>query len=491
LVSLSLVAVIGATVHSRVAVAQEHLPSAGATQQSRKPVHIEALVHGAAGEPIARAAVTLEGHGHAFRASGETDAKGQWSIEIVDAGDYTVRAEKDGKSDERSFHVETEGERRVDYAQVILSLAVSAEKAGDTKAMEFDDKPNFTVAGVTDWSNTGIHGSDVSVRTSETLAKETLALKDGRASSDSGGKAGTTVAGAGESEKNLRAEREEARKKLASAETADLHREIGDLDEKLGDPLEAVWEYERAVKLEPSEASYFAWGTELILHKADQPAAEVFAAGSKAHPNSARMLEGMGVALYGAGSYDEAAKKMCEAADLRPADAAAYLFLGKMDKAAPGPLPCAEERLARFAKFHPENAMANYYYGVALRKRAGAGENPDSLRRAEELLQKAVKIDPKFSDGYLQLGIVRSALGEIALAGRDYETAIEIDPQNAEAHYRLGAVYRMTGDKAKAEQEYQTYKRLEKEEAAAAESQRRELRQFVITLKDQPAATPH
>jgi cytochrome c-type biogenesis protein CcmH/NrfG len=43
--------------------------------------------------------------------------------------------------------------------------------------MEFADKPNFTVAGVTDWTAVGGHGSDATLRTSEALARETLALK--------------------------------------------------------------------------------------------------------------------------------------------------------------------------------------------------------------------------------------------------------------------------------------------------------------------------
>src|SRR5208282_4332696 len=44
-------------------------------------------------------------------------------------------------------------------------------------AMEFNDEPNFTVAGVTDWSNLGLHGAAGTSRTSESLAKETLTLK--------------------------------------------------------------------------------------------------------------------------------------------------------------------------------------------------------------------------------------------------------------------------------------------------------------------------
>jgi hypothetical protein len=46
-------------------------------------------------------------------------------------------------------------------------------------AMEFKDEANFTVAGVTDWSNLGLHGSAANSGTSESLARETLTLKSG------------------------------------------------------------------------------------------------------------------------------------------------------------------------------------------------------------------------------------------------------------------------------------------------------------------------
>ena len=52
--------------------------------------------------------------------------------------------------------------------------------------MEFADQPTFTIAGVTDWTAVGGHGSDSTLRTTETLASETRSLKakvaDGTAS---------------------------------------------------------------------------------------------------------------------------------------------------------------------------------------------------------------------------------------------------------------------------------------------------------------------
>jgi len=264
---------------------------------------------------------------------------------------------------------------------------------------------------------------------------------------------------------------------------------MGELNERLGDPLEAVREYERAALMDPSEQNYFEWGTELLLHRADGPAVEVFTKGSHAHPDSARMLAGLGAALYDEGKREEAAGRLCEASDLKPADPAPYVFLGKMEKAATGVLACVEEKLARFAQERPGNALANYYYGVTLWKRGrGSEKNAAGLRQAEALLEKAVNIDPKLDEAYLQLGILHSERGDFEQAVRDYKKAIEVNPQLGEAHYRLGSAYRRIGEESKGEQEFRAYEKIKKAETAAIESRRRELRQFLTILKDQPAA---
>ena len=100
---------------------------------------------------------------------------------------------------------------------------------------------------------------------------------------------------------------------LASGNHAELHRLLGDIAEQSGDPLRAVREYEAAARLDPSEQNYFEWGAELLLHRAILPAIEVFTKGSTAHPKSARMMAGLGAALYASGRYEEAASRLCAA----------------------------------------------------------------------------------------------------------------------------------------------------------------------------------
>jgi tetratricopeptide (TPR) repeat protein len=204
------------------------------------------------------------------------------------------------------------------------------------------------------------------------------------------------------------------------------------------------------------------------------------------------MLAGLGAAQFANGSYADAARCLCDASDLYPADPAPYLFLGKMTKAAPDPLPCAREKLARFAKEQPGNALANYYYAAALQKDARASGNAAALVKAGALLEKAVAIDAQFADAYVLLGIVFSERGEVAPAISAYEKAITANPQSGEAHYRLGLAYKRVGEEAKARVELQLYKQINQADSLTVDRQRHELRQFMILLKEQPApAAPH
>jgi tetratricopeptide (TPR) repeat protein len=442
--------------------------------EPRPAITVSGTVHDPGGNPIPNASVFLEEKTTSTSVERKTAADGTFSFSALRAGTYVVRARMQGFQQATTAPMELSmGEKK--RLEVVLKVGVTGgvmvepapplePSASNSGAMDLSDKPSFTVAGVTDWTNVGGHGSDTKLRTSESLARETAALK-------SSSPAETPAPAA------------------VSPSAADSHRLAGDHAERSGDPLAAVREYEEAVRLNPSEENYFAWGTELLLHRAIKPAAEVFEKGTTAHPKSARMLAGLGAALYASGDYANAAHRLCSAADLQPSDPTPYLFLGKMEKSAPDPLPCAEQELARFAHDQPSKALANYYYAVSLWKRGRGSENAATLQQIEALLQKAVAADPKLDEAFVQLGVVYAAKGNFQRAISAYKKAIEVNPQSGEAHYRLALAYKRAGEEPKSEQELQLYKRADKTETAAIERQRHEIRQFLIILKDQPQAS--
>lgn len=444
------------------------LPCASAVAQSssrpqRETAAIEGVVRNPAGEPVEGASVLLQGSEKQIVET-KTDAQGKFVFPHRRFDIYSIHAVKSGFEDSSTAELKIMEPGNVQVQLALKNKGVTnggsqgTASTGSPADMKFDDKPNFIIAGVKDWSNADLHGSAANARTSDALNQSTLALKSSSA--------GANAADAS-----------------AIAIEAEAHRLSGERSEKAGDPFAAEREYEAAVRLDPSEENYFEWGAELLLHKANQPAIEVLTRGASAHPKSWRMRAGLGAALYAGNSYDQAAQRLCEASDLSPAAGAPYIFLGQMEKSTTAPLPCAEDRLARFAREQPENAEANYYYGIALWKRARSTDTKD-LKPAEALLKKAVALDPAFADAYLQLGIVRSDNGDFDGAMAAYQKAVELSPALTEGHHRLALAYKRLGDETRAQQELAAYEGAEKAAAAAMEKQHQQLRQFLVILHD-------
>ncbi len=431
------------------------------TLQEAPGITIRGTVFDELNRPIVEASVSLEPKSGAPTYATKTGAKGEFAFSSLQTGTYLVSAEKAG------FHIgvatvtaSSDGTPR----ELHLKLNPATTSDAPPGTMEFADQPNFTVAGITDWTAVGGHGSDAVLRTSEELARDTAALKPATS---------TAVAA------NLPG---------ASSQAAE-HRLAGETAERSGDPLDAVHEFERAARLDPSEQNYFEWGSELLLHRAVWQAVEVFGDGAKAYPKSARMLAALGAALFASARYDEAARRLCDASDLAPNDTQAYIFLGKVEVAAPSPLPCVEQKLARFVEERPDSATANYLYAMALLKDQSAPATKAASERAAKLLMRATILDPKCADAYLQLGIQSYSAHDVEKAIGYYTKAIEADPQLGEAHYRLGVAYDRLGD-TRAAQEFNLHDEIEKRNAEAVERERREVKQFLITQQEQPTAPP-
>ncbi len=531
------------------------IPAAAAQQtyiQHPDGISIQGVVRNSEGKPVGDAVVRLEQEGVSGALESKTNAVGKFEFSAIRAGTYLLTAEKLGFRS-RTTAVTVQSQQRIELVLEDTKIAPPnsiAVSPSSVETMTFADKPNFTVAGVTDWTAVGGHGSDSSLRTSEALAHETLNLKaeeTGHGTAYSVGDASKAT----EAEIKLRADLakapdsfetnrqlgahylhegrykealpllqkayridpgnysngydltlayegdgdfSQARKSvyelLAHKDNADLHRLAGELSEKLGDPLAAVHEYERAVQMDPSEQNYFEWGSELLVHRAVWQAQEVFRKGAEIYPKSARMLTGLGAALFAGALYDDAALRLCAASDLNPTDSEPYIFMGKIQMVAPNPMVCVEQKLSRFVHDQPGNALANYFYAMAILKRQQQSPDRQSLQQAEDLLTRAVAIDAKCSDAYLQLGILAASRPSFEKAIDFYTKAIEANPQMGEAHYRLGVAYDRIGEPAKAKQEFQLHDEIKKQEAEAIERQRREVKQFLVVLPEGQLTRP-
>jgi len=434
----------------------------GQTRSNTGSASVEGTVCDAQNNPLASAIVLLEAIGGGQTLVTHTDAKGHYRFAGLSDGTYSLRAKMAGYREASKAPLSL-AQSEVTTASLLLELDSAAQPPrSTTHPVEFSDEPEFTVAGVTDPTNLGGHGSDVVVRTKEALAKETVSLNRGAP-----------------------ARTPSAPTPKGAEDSAEFHALRGDSAEREGHPLEAVREYQRAAEMEPSEANLFSWGAELLLHRAPEPATEVFAKGHRLFPSSVRMLVGLAVTWYVRGSFEQGSEQLLQACDLNPLDPSPYTFLGKIQEAQKVEPPGWTERLKRFVDLQPENPLAYYFYAVGLAKESDKKENFEVV---ESLLQKAIRLDVHFGDAYLRLGILYSERKDFPKAIAAYQKAIETTLLPDEAHFRLAEAYRQTGETLKARQEIELYNQISKEKAQEADRERHEIQQFVYTLRG-PART--
>jgi tetratricopeptide (TPR) repeat protein len=441
---------------------------------------IEGKVQDSQNHPLAAAVISLDSSDSIPALTSTADPQGQFRFESVPPGRYTLHVKLSGYAESiQGPFVLHDHETK----SVMLSLTQNKNQAtakDSSSAMAFSDEPTFTVAGVTDTTALGGHGSGPIVRNSDALSKETASLARENSAKPNAATNDSANAGPAQQAAAIRA-------KLAHEDNADLHAQLADIEESQGHPLEAQNEYQRAAQMDPSEPHLFAWGAELLLHHAPEPAIEVFSKGRRLYPQSSRMMLGLGAAWYAERSKDQAEQIFMQACDVNPADPTPYLFLGKLQVTQQVVTTAWTDRMKRFVALHPEMAAAHYLYGVALMKQED-GKRNRNLAEAE--LKTAIKLNPQFGDAYLYLGILCSDIGDFPAAIAALQKAVELKPLPDDAHYRLAQLYRRMGDVEKANQEIAQFKQIAEQKDTQAERERHEIPQFVYTLREQNPPSP-
>ena len=288
---------------------------------------------------------------------------------------------------------------------------------------------------------------------------------------------------------NLSAARNLIEGLLHEGDSGELHSLLGRVDEQGGKYIEAANEFELAAHMDPSEDTLFAWGSELLLHRAYEAAIQVFEQGTKRYPDSPRLWVGLGMSYYSRGEYEPSIRSLLSAADLNAQDPRCYLFLSKAYLSSPSQAEEVIERFRHYAELRPQDSMAQYYYAMSLWKGRRANATAIDYSAVEGLLQKAVRLDPKNAEAHLQLGILYSDQHQDAKALPEYQQALRLNPASADAHFRLARYYLRVGAKEKAQVELDRFKDLQAQHQAAVDKERAEVQQFVIAT--QPSTPTH
>lgn len=278
--------------------------------------------------------------------------------------------------------------------------------------------------------------------------------------------------------------------------TGDVHRLLGLLDERQARYVDAVTEYSQAAHLDPSEENLFVWASELMTHRAYEPAAQVFEEGTRRYPSASRLWVGQGMALYARGDYKPSIEALLKATDLDAADPRAYLFLSKAYLSSPSQADQVIDRFHRYALLKPGDAMAQYYYAISLWKGRRVNTPEIDYPAVESLLRRSIAIDGSNAEVHLQLGILYNDQHKYDLARTEFESAVRLQPSLADAHFRLGRAYLRDGQKEKAQAELDRFKTQQEQHQAVIDKERAEVQQFVLATQDaassgaSPAAPP-
>jgi tetratricopeptide (TPR) repeat protein len=272
---------------------------------------------------------------------------------------------------------------------------------------------------------------------------------------------------------------------LMQRPTGELYDLLASLEEDAGRYVEAARHYQQAVQLEPTnEHYYFDLGAEYLVHLTFGPALEVFRVGSQKFPKSPRQYVGMGLAQFALRQYAEAAEAFLSALEIDPSSPDAFAAWNALPTfVAVDDWNRIKPRLQQLAERNARSAQALYCYGAAVFRHSVTRRGED-FGLAQSLLERTIRLKPKFGAAHLELASLYAARKENEKAVASFLEAIRLEPDSDIAHYRLGQAYRNMHKLELAERELARYVELSRSHQNKAAQTKSAIRQFVLTQPD-------
>jgi tetratricopeptide (TPR) repeat protein len=227
---------------------------------------------------------------------------------------------------------------------------------------------------------------------------------------------------------------------------------------QLGDPRQAISDYDRAIEINPEYADAYnnrgvAYG-ELGDHRQEISDYDM---AIKIDPELALAYINRGVAYRELGNqrqaildFDKAIEIDFENADAYKGRGFAYGKLGNHGQAI--------SDFDRAIEINPKYADVYNGRGVAYYKLG-------NYRQAISDFDRAIEINPKYADAYNGRGLAYYKLGNHGQAISDFDKTIEINPDYAKAYYNRGVVYGILGNHRQEIEDLQNAARLNSEDA--------------------------
>lgn len=241
---------------------------------------------------------------------------------------------------------------------------------------------------------------------------------------------------------------------------------LGDAYRVVGDALHAVEAYQRAIALDPADASGYLKLVALFLdHRTPLPAITILENATARFPKHAELRRSLGLAFYQTGDFDKALQQFLAVVDIDPDSEAGYASFETLLPMAGPRLPEIVARLRGFRERRPKSPVGHFLLARAL----AAGEGTPSAE-IEALLRQAVQADSEFWPAHYEL----AQLEQTDAAIRSLTHVVKLNPEHAQAHYTLAQLYARKGDRVRSVEHRKKHHALLDRERARAERARAE-----------------
>lgn len=274
---------------------------------------------------------------------------------------------------------------------------------------------------------------------------------------------------------------------LAYRDTAELRHLLADVYENSGHYIEALREYEHAVRLEPGNETYwFALAYELLKHRTHDGAATTLETALQRFPKSFRLHLALGITYFARRQYGQAVSSFVTACDLEPTAVGPYRMLAAACRNRAQWGAGVLERFQRLMQINPKTPWGPYLYGLAREESVEGIPVSDSVRPQgdpEGYYRKSIMLDPGFTEARYRLGRLYRKQGRLAEAVQQLEAASKQRQDWSEPRYELARAYMQLGNRAAAERELDMHRELLENEERKNAEEFGQVQQFILLLE--------
>lgn len=256
------------------------------------------------------------------------------------------------------------------------------------------------------------------------------------------------------------------------------HEMVGYSSFKLGDPIRATAELQRALDLDPANEDYVIELAEIFLaHNNATAAITLLEAATKALAQSPRLWFALGTAHLAETHHSAAEGAFQKSLELDPRLDLVYVLLAQGHKET-ARWDKVQETADELIRVNPKNAAGYYYKALALMRLSADGNAADD--RVEKLLRKSLDLDARDPEARYELARLLERKGETEASLRELETIVQTNPDYGPAHYQLYRIYRQRGEIAKSDAEKKAHDRINQQVRGKA------LKQLLVEVRERP-----